>query len=65
MTRAKRLLVLAVCTGIACILQSIGLVRYMGRLPDDWLGIILYGVTAAALAVIAVGFFIQWRKEKG
>jgi len=64
MPRAKRLLVLAVCSGIAAVLQGIGLVRYLGRLPDDWVGIILYGVTAVAFAVIAVGFFIQWRKER-
>ena len=64
MGNVKRSLVLGISTGIACILQSIALVRYLNRLPDDWVGIVLYGVTAIAFGVIAAGFFIQWNKEK-
>jgi len=48
----------------ACIFQIIGLIRYLNRLPDDWFGIVLYMVTVVAFAVGAVGFFVQYRREK-
>ena len=64
MKNAKRSLVLGISSAIACILQSIALVMYLNRLPDDWVGIVLYGVTAIAFSVIAAGFFIQWKKAK-
>jgi len=55
----------ALFSAAACVFQVIGLIRYLGRLPDDWIGIALYFVTIAAFAVGAVGFFIQYRKYKG
>jgi hypothetical protein len=47
---------------IACILQIIGFLRYVERLPEDWVGIGLYLVTIVALALVAFGFYIQSRK---
>jgi len=54
----------AVALIIACILQIIGLSRYVGRLPEDWVGIVIYTVTVVAFGLAAIGFFIQWKKEK-
>jgi hypothetical protein len=63
-TKPKGLLIAAVCSAIACLLQIIGLVRYIGRLPDDWIGIALYIVTIFAFALGTIGFYIQWQKQK-
>jgi hypothetical protein len=63
-TKPKGLLIAAVCSAIASLFQIIGLVRYLGRLPDDWIGIALYIVTIVAFALGAIGFYIQWRKQK-
>jgi len=54
----------ALFSAAACVFQIIGLIRYLGRMPDDWLGIALYIVTIAAFTVGALGFFIQYRKNK-
>lgn len=54
----------AVAAAIACILQVIGLTRYIGRLPGDWLGIGLYIITIIAFGLAALGFFIRWNEEK-
>ena len=62
--KSRRLLILAVAAAIACILQVIGLVLYLCRLPNDWVGIGLYSATIIAFAVAAFGFFIQWRRQK-
>ncbi len=63
-TKPKGLLIAAVCSVIACIFQIIGLVRYLARLPDDWIGITLYIVTIVAFTLGAIGFYIQLRKQK-
>ena len=63
-TKPKGLLIAAVCSAIACILQIILLFRYLGRLTDDWVGIGLCSAAIAAFAIGAIGFYIQWRKQK-
>jgi len=60
---SKALPAAAAASLLACILQIIGLIRYLGRLPEDVTGIVLYGVTIAAFLVAAIGFFVQWRKR--
>jgi len=44
---------------VAAILQTIGLIRYIDRLPDDWVGITLYVVTLLAFIAVSIGSFIQ------
>jgi hypothetical protein len=63
--KAKNMLLGAAASAVACVLQIIGLVRYVGRLPDDWLGIGLYAVSAIAFAAGALGFYVRWRREGG
>jgi hypothetical protein len=48
---------------LAVVLQTIGLIRYANRLPDDWLGISLYIITILAFAAISAGAFIQARQQ--
>ena len=62
--KPKRSLTLAVAATIACVLQIVALTRYVRRLPDDSVGIVLYVVTTVAFALAAFGFFIEWKKEK-
>ena len=59
----KNPLIMAVAGFIAFILQIIGLIRYIGRLPEGYVGIILFSITAVAFAIVSIGFFIQWRKQ--
>jgi len=54
----------ALCSAVAFLLQVIGTIRYISRLPDDWVGIGLYVTTAVLFAVIAVGFCGKWRSER-
>ncbi|MFC1985877.1 hypothetical protein ACFLWC_02650 [Chloroflexota bacterium] len=61
--KSKGLLIAALSALIACILQVIGLIRYLGRLPEDWIGIGLYSTTIIAFLITAIGFFIQFRKQ--
>ena len=61
---SRSTLVFAASAAVACLLQIVGLVRYVGRLPEDWIGIGLYAVTIAALAAGALGFYVRWRKDK-
>ena len=62
--KKNRLLVLAAVAALACILQVVGLVLYLNRLPDDWVGIGLYITTIVAFALVAAGFYTQWRRQK-
>ena len=55
----KALLIASLVTALAFVFQVIGLVRYIGRLPDDRVGIVLYSITIIAFACISLGFFIQ------
>ena len=54
----------ALCLAIVCILQAIALARYVGRLPDDWVGIGLYSAALVGFVVASIGFFIRWQSEK-
>jgi hypothetical protein len=54
----------AVCFSIGAVLQVIGTARLSGRMPHDWVGVGIYGATAILFAICALGFYIQWRKEK-
>lgn len=49
---------------IAALLQIFGLIRYLDRLPQDWVGIGLYIVTIVAFVIAAFGFYVKWRDEK-
>jgi len=62
--KSKGLVIAAIFSVVACLFQIIGLVRYLSRLPDDWIGIALYIVTIVAFLLGAVGFYIQWRKQE-
>ena len=59
----KNPLIMSVAAAVACILQVIGLIRYIGRLPEDYVGIGLFSFTAVAFAIVSIGFFIQWQKQ--
>lgn len=63
-SKSKGWLLGAAAAAIACILQVIGLIRYVRRLPDDCVGITLYVITVAAFSLVAVVFLIRWKKEK-
>jgi hypothetical protein len=63
-SKPKGWLIGAVALTVACIFQVIFLIRYVGRLPDDRLGIVLSAITIVAFALAAIGFFIRWNKEK-
>jgi hypothetical protein len=41
---------------ITALVQIFGLVRYLNRLPEDWLGIGLYVETIVALVIASFGF---------
>ena len=62
--KTRGLLIVAASAIGACVLQVIDLVRYLGRLPEDWVGSGLYSATIIAFALVAVGFYIQWRQQK-
>lgn len=47
---------------LAALLQTIGLIRYINQLPDDWIGIALYTITLLAFIAASAGAFIQARK---
>ena len=46
---------------IAAAFQAIGLIRYIRRLPGDWIGIALYAITLIAFVLVSAGMFIQAR----
>jgi len=48
---------------IAATLQTVGLIRYIQRLPEDWVGITLYTITLIAFIAISIGSFIQAREK--
>lgn len=62
--RSTSLLTMGVCSTIAFILQAIALARFVDRLPDDLVGIVLYSVTLVAFAILPFGSYIRWRKER-
>jgi len=48
---------------IAATLQTVGLIRYISRLPDDWIGITLYTITLIAFIAVSIGSFIQAQQK--
>jgi len=57
---AKGYLAFAICATVACILGIIGTMRYIGRLPDDTLGVVLYIAASMLYAVLATICYIRW-----
>ena len=62
--RSTGLLVMGVSSTIAFILSAIALARYVDRLPDDLVGVVLYSITLVLFAILAFGSYIRWRKER-
>ena len=62
--QSKNLLWVAIAAAAAMVLQVIGLVRYLGRLPDDTVGIVLYVIAAVAFTISAVFYAVRWYNEK-
>jgi hypothetical protein len=58
---AKRLRPFSWLAALATFLQLIGLIRYVSRLSDDWIGIALYIIILIALVLVSIGSFIQTR----
>jgi hypothetical protein len=49
---------------IAALLQIFGLIRYLDRLPQDWLGIGIYIVTIVAFVIASFGFYSKGRRQE-
>ena len=54
----------AILMSIGAIFQLYGAIRYYSRLPDDMIGVGIYSLSTRLFAVVAFGFFINWRKGK-
>ena len=54
----------AILMTLGTILQLYGTFRYYDRLPDDMIGIGIYSLSTILFAIVAFGFFINWRKGK-
>jgi hypothetical protein len=48
---------------IITLLQVFGLVRYMDRLPQDWVGIGIYILTIVSFVIVALVFYSRGRKQ--
>lgn len=57
---ARAALVMALASTAACVLQVIGLARYVERMPRDTFGTVLFTVAACAFGVGAIANFIRW-----
>ena len=57
-------LIAAVIFAFGCLFQIVSLVRYLGRLPEDSLGIGLHVALIILFAVCAIVYYILWLKEK-
>ena len=55
----KRFRLFGWLAAIAAIFQMIGLIRYINRLPGDWVGIALYVITLGAFVLVSIGSFVQ------
>ena len=64
MKKSSRKLFIALCLTAACILEAIVLLRLIDRLSDEWVGIGIYSAALVAFAIAAIGFYIQWHREK-
>jgi hypothetical protein len=61
---SKALLSLAIINTIICLIQIILLARYLDRLPDDTLGLVLGLAAIIAFAFVACYTFVQWLKSR-
>ncbi|NIN11716.1 MAG: hypothetical protein GTO61_10015 [Gemmatimonadales bacterium] len=62
MTESTRSL-LALCIMMFVLVgQIIGLYRYVQRLPDDRLGLALYGIAIVAITIMVFSLFARWRE---
>jgi protein-S-isoprenylcysteine O-methyltransferase Ste14 len=57
-------LIAASANAVCSTIFAVALARYIGRLPDDWVGIGLYSAAVLGFAIAAFGFYIQWRTAK-
>ena len=64
MEKSKSWLIGTVCFAIGFIFQLYGTIRYIGRLPDDYIGIAIYSATTVFFAIAAIGFFANYRGIK-
>lgn len=60
----RYLLVVAIAASIATIMQIYGTLRYVRRLPNDTLGVVLYIVTCVLFGVIATANYFRYAIEK-
>jgi len=60
---ARRFHLMGWSGAIAATLQTVGLIRYIQRLPEDWVGITLYTITLIAFIAISIGSFIKAREK--
>ena len=60
---ARRFRLFGWSAAIAATLQTVGLIRYVSRLPDDWVGITIYTITLIAFIAVSIGSFIQARQK--
>ena len=58
---SRRFRIFGWLAALAALLQMIGLIRYISRLPEDWIGIALYTITLIAFVAASAGAFIQSR----
>ena len=64
MKKSTSWLIAALLFTVCSLLQGAGAVRYVARLPDDSVGIGLYVANVVLFAVVVVGFYTGWMKEK-
>jgi hypothetical protein len=62
--KSRTTFLVGVLSAVACALQVTGLIRYLGRLPEDRLGITLYIITIIAFGLVSIEHFVRWRKER-
>ncbi len=64
MKKSGRLWIFAILFSIGFVLQAYGTVRYVSRMPDDWVGIGLYILNTVLFGILAVGFYAGWIRQR-
>jgi hypothetical protein len=62
--KARNFRIFGWMAALAVLLQTIGLIRYINRLPEDWVGIMLYAITLLAFIAASAGAFLEARKDE-
>ena len=57
-------IVFAIIISIAALLQIYGTIRYIKRMPQDTVGIVIYSIVCALFVILALGNYIKWLKTK-